>query len=126
MELLINPRKKILVLDKNSRMSPVIDEIMCYGDYDICTTFDPSDVLARARRFKPDMIVLDYLLLNEDCVAVCQELKEEKSLSDVPVIVVTGYRPRKAFMNAYQCDALFVKPLDMNILASRIDLLMAS
>jgi DNA-binding response OmpR family regulator len=126
MELIINPRKKILVLDKNSRMSPVIDEIMYYGDFEIYTTFDPDDVLTRAVGIIPDLIVLDYLLLDEDCISICRDLKQESALNDVPVIVITGYQSKKAFSKAYECDALFVKPLDMNILASRIDLLMAS
>lgn len=126
MELIINPRKKILVLDKNSRMSPVIDEILYYGDFEIYTTFDADDVLDRAVNIVPDLIVLDYLLLNDDCIAICHDLKGEDILRDIPVIVITGYQSKKAFSKAYQCDALFVKPLDMDILASRIDLLMAS
>ena len=123
---LLSSRKRILVLDKNSRMSSIIDEIMLYGDFDICTVYDPSVVSDKAKMIKPDLIMLDYLLLDDDCVMVCQDLKEDEDLKDVPVIVVTAYRTKKVLSNAYKCDALFVKPLDMNVLASRIDYLMAS
>jgi len=126
MELIIKPRKKILVLDKNSRISPVIDTIMYYGDFEIFTTFDADDVPDMAVNIVPDLILLDYLLLNDDCTAICRDLKEKEVLKNVPLIVITGNHSRKAFSKAYECDALFLKPLDMDILASRIDLLMTS
>jgi response regulator RpfG family c-di-GMP phosphodiesterase len=57
---------------------------------------------------------------------VCNDLKEEAQLSNIPVIVVSAYRSRKVRSDAYKCDALFVKPMDMEVLASHIDYLMAS
>jgi DNA-binding response OmpR family regulator len=123
---LLSSRKRILVLDKNSRMSSVVDEIMFYGDFDVCTIYDPLDVANRAKTLKPNLILLDYLLLDDDCVLICQDLKDDEGLKDVPVIVITAYRSKKVLSNAYKCEALFVKPLDMNVLASRINYLMAS
>ena len=123
---LLSSRKRILVLDKNSRIASVVDEIMFYGDFDVCTIYDPLDVANRAKALKPDLILLDYLLLDDDCVLVCQDLKDDEGLKDVPVIVITAYRSKKAMANAYKCEALFVKPLDMTILASTINYLMAS
>jgi DNA-binding response OmpR family regulator len=123
---LLSKQKRILVLDNGGRMLSVVDDIMKYGDFDIHIVYDPDTVCDKAKTIHPDLILLDYLLLNNDCRQVCNDLKGEVTLSNVPVIVVSSYSSRKVKSDAYNCDALFVKPMDMEILASRMDNLMAS
>lgn len=119
-------QKRILVLDNGGRMLPVVDEIMDYGDFDVHTIYDAEMICDKAKKIHPDLIILDYLLLNNDCQLVCHDLREELELKNIPVIVVSAYRNKKVKSDAYKCDALFVKPMDMGLLASRIDYLMAS
>jgi two-component system cell cycle response regulator DivK len=119
-------KKKILILDKNSRMLSVIDDIMYYGDFDVHLTYDPNAVYDKAKLIHPDLIILEYLLLDMDCALVCQDFKEDEQLKGVPIIVVTAFKTKKAQQESYKCDALFVKPLDMELLASRMQYLMAS
>ena len=123
---LLSTRKRILVLDKNSRMTSIVDEILHYGDFEIHTIYDPNAVYDKAKSLNPDLIILDYLLLDDECVYICQDLNDDETLNQVPVIVVTAYRTQKVRSDAYKCDALFLKPLDMDVLASRINYLMAS
>jgi two-component system cell cycle response regulator DivK len=123
---LISQKKRILVLDKNSRMLSVVDEIMMYGDFDVQTIYDPNAVYDKAKDFHPDVIILDYLLLDNDCALICREFKDDADLNNVPIIVITSYRTQQVTNDSYNCDALFVKPLDMMALASRMDYLMAS
>lgn len=123
---LANKQKRILVLDKDNRMVSVVDEMMNYGDWDVSTTYDPYSVYHMAQTYKPDLIILDYLLLDNDCALICQDIKDDANLHDTPIIVVTAYKTRKARADYYKCDALFIKPLDMEVLASRMDYLIAS
>jgi len=123
---IISKQKRILVLDNSGRMLSVVNEIMHYGDFDILTVYDPNAICDKAKAMHPDLIILDYLLLNNECEQVCNDLKEEEGLENIPVIVVSTYRSKKILSAAYRCDALFLKPMDMEVLASRIDYLMAS
>jgi DNA-binding response OmpR family regulator len=123
---LIDKQKRILVLDKDNRILSVVDEIMCYGDWDVAMTYDPYAVYDKAKTYKPDLIILDYLLLDNDCATICQDFKDDAELNNVPIIVVTAYKTRKASADFFKCDALFIKPLDMTVLASRMEYLMAS
>lgn len=54
---------------------------------------------------------------------ICRNLKNDVQLSDIPLIVVTAYKTKKAKADCFKCDALFIKPLDMEVLASRMDLI---
>jgi DNA-binding response OmpR family regulator len=123
---LIDRQKRILVLDKNDRIISVVDEIMNYGDWEVYTTYDPNAVFDIAKTYLPDLIILDYLLLDNDCEVICQDLRDDVDFKSVPIIIVTTYKTRKVNAVSFKCDALFIKPLDMEVLASRIEYLMAS
>ncbi|WP_259067152.1 hypothetical protein HDF24_19655 [Mucilaginibacter sp. X4EP1] len=123
---LVQRQKRILVLDNGGCMLPVIEEIMAYGDFDMHVMYDPDYITYRAKELKPDLIILDYLLVNNDCALVCQDLREEKELHQIPIIVVARYITKKIRSESYKCDALFVNTLDMDVLAPRINYLIAS
>lgn len=123
---LINKSKKILVLDKNNRMQQVIDEVMKYGEWETATVYDSGAVLNKAKDYHPDVIILDYALIDNDCTVVCQDIKEDAELQAVPIFIVTSYKTKKAQAHYFKCDALFIKPSDMEVLASRMDYLLAS
>ena len=123
---LVSTKRRILVLDKDSRMLSVVDEIMNYGDFDIHLIYDANAVYDTAKQINPDLIILDYLLLDNDCQLICQDFKNDSEMEAIPIIVVTAFKTRKSKADSYKCDALFVKPLDMDVLASRIDYLIAS
>ena len=123
---LLGKQKKILVLDKDNRILSVVDEMMCYGDWEVRTTYDAYSVYDIAQSYRPDLIILDYLLLDNDCALICQDFKEDTQLQNVPIIIVTAYKTKKANADSFKCDALFIKPLDMEVLASRMEFLMAS
>ncbi|MGY4535930.1 CheY-like chemotaxis protein [Mucilaginibacter sp. UYNi724] len=75
---------------------------------------------------KPDLVILDYLLLNDECALICRDFKEDAEMRGVPLIVVTAYKTKKTIDDAYKCEALFVKPLDVSLFASSVNYLMAS
>jgi len=123
---LLNKQKRILVLDKDNRIRSVVDEMLLYGDWDVSVIYDPYSVYDKAQTYRPDLIILDYLLLDNDCATICQDFKDDVDLQAIPIIVVTAYKTRKANADFFKCDALFIKPLDMTVLASRMEYLMAS
>lgn len=122
----LKTKKKILLLDKGNRVLNAVDELLSSGEWDLRITFDPDALYELACRNKPDLIILDYLLIDQDCALVCQDFKDDADLCSIPIIIVTAYKTKKVTEQAYQCDALFVKPLDMEVLSSRMDYLMAS
>lgn len=123
---LMNKHKRILVLDKNNRMQPVVNKVMKYGDWETSTVYDSGVVFDQAKNYHPDVIILDYSLIDNDCAEVCQDFKDDLELQSVPIFIVTSYRTKKAKAHYFNCDALFIKPLDMEVLASRMDYLLAS
>ncbi len=125
MEVLVR-QKRILILNNGGIMLSVVNEIMKYGDFDVHAVYDPGAVYDEAKLIRPDLVILDYLLLNNECALVCNAINADEQLKNIPVIVVTSYKNKKVRAEAYKCDAIFLKPLDMELFAPRIDYLMAS
>ncbi len=123
---IVNTHKRILVLDKDNKIFSLVDEIMGFGYSDVHVTFDPNSVYDIARKYQPDLVILDYLLMDNDCTEICQDFKKDSVLKNVPIIVVSAYRNKRVHLDSSKCDALFIKPLDISVLASRIDYLIAS
>lgn len=123
---LFKPKRKILMLDKDTRVLGAVDEILSTGEWDVSITFDPNAVYDLAKDQQPDLVILDYLLIDKGCTELCREFKDDPQLRSIPIIVVTAYKNRKIKETAYKCDALFIKPLDFSVLANRMDYLMAS
>ncbi|HKQ80000.1 MAG TPA: response regulator [Blastocatellia bacterium] len=48
-----------------------------------------------ARRFSPDLIVLDLVLPDVDGQRVLRKLRGNRALGQVPIIVITGYGPNQ-------------------------------
>lgn len=59
-------------------------------DSEIYTASDGEAGLQQARRYVPDMILLDVMMPKKDGIEVCRELRADKSLCEVPVIMLSA------------------------------------
>ncbi|MCJ8211986.1 hypothetical protein MUY27_19870 [Mucilaginibacter sp. RS28] len=123
---LLKTKKRVLLLDKDNGLINIVDELLFTGNWDISITFDPNAVFDIATKFRPDLIILDYTLLGYECAIICEDFKADHLLKNIPVIVITTYKTRKISRDVFKCDALFIKPQDFEILAAKMDLLLAS
>jgi CheY-like chemotaxis protein len=65
---------------------------------------------------RPDLILLDLNLPKKDGREVLREIKEDKSLHSIPVIILTTSNAEKDILEAYDlhANAYVTKPLDFN------------
>ena len=113
-------KKRILILDKNTSLSNLVDEITLAGNFDIYTAEDSSGLFEHARAIKPHLILLDCILMDSDCQTICQHLKDDSVLKNVPLIVIAADGSKKQVSASFKCDASFVKPQDMNAVTAQI------
>jgi DNA-binding response OmpR family regulator len=57
---------------------------------DVDVTHGGSEGLAKARTSRPDLILLDLIMPDMDGFDVCEELKADQALADVPIIMLTS------------------------------------
>jgi DNA-binding response OmpR family regulator len=79
--------KKILLVDDEAEILEICRDYLKASAFDVTTAKDGAQGLAAARREKPDLIVLDWMMPEMDGLDFCRILRRE---SNVPIIMLTA------------------------------------
>ena len=73
-----------------------------------------------ARRYRPDVVLLDWGLPDMDGISVCRQLRQEPGLERVRILIVTGGAREGDRERAFEAgsDQFLQKPLDPRFLES--------
>lgn len=71
---------------------------------------------------KPDLILLDLMLPGKDGLQVCRELKQSKTASDIPVVMMTAKGEENDIIAGLELGAedYVVKPFSPKVLVARV------
>ncbi|NWF54915.1 MAG: response regulator [Syntrophaceae bacterium] len=122
---------KILVVDDEPDMVEMIKTALEGGAHRVITAFNGQEGLDKARKEKPDAIVMDIMMPVKDGFVACKELKEDPAISAIPVLVLTGVsehfaNTRYAKSMGLELDAedYIDKPVDPKLLLTRLNKLL--
>ena len=60
------------------------------GKYVACSVVDPRRALETARSFKPDLVIVDLIMPQEDGMEVAAQLEADWALHGVPIVFLTS------------------------------------
>ncbi|HEX5282096.1 MAG TPA: response regulator, partial [Micropepsaceae bacterium] len=83
-------RKRLLVVEDNPAEQMSIRELLAHDDIEIDTAGSGNEALEKLRDNPADCVVLDLKLPDMTGFEVLEQLKQDDSLSDIPVVVFTG------------------------------------
>jgi len=114
--------KKILVVEDEFRIRKLIKDYLIKYNYQVLEAEDGEKALEVFREEQPDLVILDWMLLNMDGIEVCHEIK---STSVCPVIMLTAKSEERDELEGlkYGADDYIKKPFSPKILMARIDAL---
>lgn len=78
---------RILIVEDEPRLSAVLRDYLLADGHACEQVDDGAQAVPAFRRFAPDLVILDLGLPNRDGIDICRELR---TLSDVPIIMVTA------------------------------------
>jgi DNA-binding response OmpR family regulator len=81
---------KVLVIDDEPEITEIVETFLTESGYTVAVENAPAKAVAKAREFKPDVILLDIMMPVMDGYDICRELKKDPKLGSVPVIFLTG------------------------------------
>ncbi len=111
----------IVVIDDEPEICRLVATLLTERGYLVSTTDTATEGLAMVKRCQPDMVLMDYMLPDQDGVTL---LKELKSLSpDCSVIICTGGGSEEIAVKLMKAGAseYLLKPFNPSIFAERID-----
>ncbi len=81
---------KILIIEDEEILAKILQEKFKAANFESEVAGDGDVALAIARKFAPDIIVLDLILPKKDGFQVLKELKSDSGLKKVPVIILSN------------------------------------
>ena len=80
----------LLVADDNSGVRRVLVQMLGAAGLRTVTASDGAQALEHARRFRPDLILLDVNMPGRDGFSVCEELRRDAATRSIPILMLTG------------------------------------
>ena len=114
--------KKILVVDDEVQLVELIKMRLEASRYKVITAYDGQEALDKAKKEKPDLIILDLMLPKMDGYKVCGLLKADARYKKIPIIMFTARAQDsdKKMGEDVGADGYITKPFEPETLLSKI------
>ena len=89
---------KILLVD-DDRVFVEATKTILERKYRVITAYNGEEGLEKARKEKPDLILLDVIMPGKDGFHICNQLKQDPKLANIPVIMLTSFAQHKGETN---------------------------
>jgi CheY-like chemotaxis protein len=91
-------KKKVLIVDDEMDMRIFMSTLFETSGYKAVATRDGKDGIRKAKDILPDLIILDVMMPGEGGVQMYRQLKTDKTLKDIPVIMLSAVA-KKTFIH---------------------------
>ena len=118
---------KILVADDEQDFVDLISYNLKEHGFTVLASNDGLDALVKARRYLPDLVILDRMLDGMDGYSVCEILRHQPSTKGIPVIMITAATGQIARLNglAAGADDFLPTPFSPHELMQRVERVLA-
>jgi len=114
--------KKILIVDDEAQLVDMVKMRLEANNYDVIVAYDGQEGLDKARKEKPDLIILDLMLPKMDGYKVCRMLKFDEKYKSIPIIMFTARAQEEDEKVSMEvgANAYVTKPFEPKVLLDKI------
>jgi len=115
-------KKRILVVDDEVELVKAMSIRLQQAGYEVLSAFDGQEGLEKAKKEKPDLVILDLMLPKMDGYKVCGLLKADARYNSIPVIMATARAQESDEKLGFEvgADAYLVKPFQYEKFLAKI------
>jgi DNA-binding response OmpR family regulator len=113
--------KRLLILDDDKDILEVMCEIFKDEGYEVKTIENADNILNDIANYRPDIILLDYILNGINGGEICHQIKTNEATSTIPIIIVTAYSKVINSLGDYGCDSSVSKPFEITELVQQVN-----
>ncbi len=115
-------KKRILVIDDDASISKLVSDVFAEEGFSVTTASNGAEGIKKVRLSKPDLVILDLRLPDMDGFQICQTLKKDRSVSSIPIIMLTVKSTKSSTVAGLEmgADDYIVKPFNQEELVARV------
>jgi len=115
-------KKRILVIDDDASISKLVSDVLTEEGFSVITASCGEEGIKKVHRSKPNLIILDLRLPDMNGFQICQTLKKDKNVSDIPIIMLTVKSTKSSTVAGLEmgADDYIVKPFNQEELIARV------
>src|SRR5438128_1047431 len=106
-------RSAILLVDDDPHLIHVLSMFFDLEGYHVLKARDGKQALDLLREYQPDLVLLDLVLPKVSGLEVCQQIRANRKLKNVPVLIFTAAETRKEELMAAGADGFLAKPYSL-------------
>lgn len=113
--------KKILIVEDNELNMKLFTDLLDAHGYEVRQSREGLKAIAIARKFKPDLILMDIQLPEVSGLEVTKWIKNDDALAGIPIVAVTAFAMKgdEKRIRDGGCEAYIAKPITVaNFLAT--------
>ncbi|WP_129714804.1 two-component system response regulator [Pedobacter sp. SYP-B3415] len=117
---MVEKRNRVLLVDDDEGLREMFDLLFKVEDVDALILAQGGDICSIAIGFKPDVIILDYLLARQSGVDLAKALRANVKTAHIPLILLTGLPDFLTSQMGNSFDLLLGKPFEVDDLFAAI------
>jgi len=114
-------RPKILVVDDDVDLVAVMKGTLESKPYEVIVAYNGKEGLEKAKKEKPDLILLDIMMPVMDGFNFAEQFGKEPSLSKIPVLALTSFSESLGQPFPFQVAEYLRKPLKPKELIAKVE-----
>jgi len=113
---------RVLVVDDDASIRQICREVLELGGYQVRDAGSAAAALAEARRFRPDMFILDVLMPHTDGYRLAELIRADPAIGMAPIMFLSARGDTADKVRAFRSGAedYMVKPFDTAELLARV------
>ena len=121
-------KKRILAVDDDVSIAEFYETSLKLMGFDVRVAASASAAKEAIRLHRPDLILMDIMMPEQDGISFTRELRNDKKTSDIPIVMVSGLADAGTLQDALLFGAVgyLVKPVDHDTLKAKIDSTLAA
>ncbi|MBA5724144.1 response regulator [Candidatus Liberibacter sp.] len=107
--------KKVMIVEDNELNMKLFRDLIESSGYKTIQTRSGIEALDLARKYRPDLILMDIQLPEVSGLEITKKLKEDDDLNGIPVIAVTAFAMKgdEERIRKGGCEAYVSKPISV-------------
>ena len=114
--------KKILIVEDEEDILALVHYNLSRDGFQVTTATTGEEGVEQARKEHPDLMILDLMLPGMDGLEVCEALKKDRELRDIPIIMLTAKGEESDIVKGLEMGAAdyVTKPFSPKVLLARV------